>query len=275
MQLIKPNIGNYLSSLIAGGSQFRDLSTYCMFIGYPRSSHSLIGALLDAHPEMIIAHELNALDFLKKGYSRKQIFHLLLRQSKAFHDTQNEWMGYSYKVEGQWQGRYDKLKIIGDKRGGSSTALLKENPELLDKIKSFCEKFKVLHVIRNPYDNITTMIKRKEKKRNTTFNEADLHRKIDHYFDKTAQIEKIKTQIPDNILDIYIEIFIENPKAELSRICEFLEVEVNEDYLSSCADIVFNKSRKTRHNIDLWTSKNIEVVQKRIDQYDFLKHYSF
>jgi hypothetical protein len=34
------------------------LRAFCLFIGYPRSGHRLIGALLDAHPDVAIAHEI-------------------------------------------------------------------------------------------------------------------------------------------------------------------------------------------------------------------------
>ena len=37
------------------------VETFVLFIGYPRSSHSLVGAILDAHPEIIIPHEYNLL----------------------------------------------------------------------------------------------------------------------------------------------------------------------------------------------------------------------
>ena len=48
-------------------ADFEKLQAYCMFIGYPRSGHSLVGSLLDAHPNIIIAHELNALQFVVAG----------------------------------------------------------------------------------------------------------------------------------------------------------------------------------------------------------------
>lgn len=275
MKLLKPGLSNYLSTLLKGSKPFRELETYCMFVGYPRSGHTLIGALLDAHPDMIIAHELNALEFLKKGYSHHQVFHLLLQQSKAFYQAGSEWMGYSYRVEGQWQGRYRTLKVIGDKRGGTSSKILSANPELLDRIQSFCDKLRLLHVIRNPYDNITTMIKRREAKRNMTFSSKDLHRKVDHYFNKTAEIAKLKTIESTNILDIYVEEFIENPKSELARICTFLGVDFDQDYINNCAGIVFQQSRKSRHKIDLWSSDNIALVQERINEFDFLERYTF
>src|SRR6185503_2841686 len=52
---------------------FRDLDTFCTFIGYPRSGHTLIGSLLYAHPNAIIADELDALRFLQAGFSRNQV----------------------------------------------------------------------------------------------------------------------------------------------------------------------------------------------------------
>ena len=52
----------YLASLYKG-HQNRELldntETYCMFLGYQRSGHSLIGALLNAHPGTVIAHDLS------------------------------------------------------------------------------------------------------------------------------------------------------------------------------------------------------------------------
>ena len=37
-----------------------------VFIGYPRSGHSLIGSLLDAHPEVIVSDEYNVVENWKK-----------------------------------------------------------------------------------------------------------------------------------------------------------------------------------------------------------------
>jgi hypothetical protein len=34
---------------------FADVHAFCLFVGYSRSGHSLVGALLDAHPGITIA----------------------------------------------------------------------------------------------------------------------------------------------------------------------------------------------------------------------------
>ena len=49
------------------------IKTFVMFIGYPRSGHSIVGSLMDAHPHMVIANEF-----------------LLLRNWKYFSDRQKE-----------------------------------------------------------------------------------------------------------------------------------------------------------------------------------------
>ena len=99
-----------------------------MFIGYPRSSHSLVGAILDAHPEIIIPHEYDViLNWEKywsstgknKKLSKYHLFydlHQLSREQAMFGIRSNypnaEWGGYNYNVPGLWQGGYQtRLKV--------------------------------------------------------------------------------------------------------------------------------------------------------------------
>jgi hypothetical protein len=49
--------------------EFPDLSTLCLFIGHPRSGHTLGGALLDAHPNAVIAQKLDVLGLVLDGLS--------------------------------------------------------------------------------------------------------------------------------------------------------------------------------------------------------------
>ncbi|MGR3319837.1 MAG: hypothetical protein ACUZ8O_15330 [Candidatus Anammoxibacter sp.] len=107
-------IGLYLPSIYGGFKNrklFKTIETYCMFIGYPRSGHSLIGALLDAHPNMIIAHELGALKYIYARFSKKQIFCLVLNKSQKFAETGRKLKSYSYVVPDQWHGRFSELRI--------------------------------------------------------------------------------------------------------------------------------------------------------------------
>ena len=48
------------------GHRLDEVERVCLFIGHPRSGHSLVGAMLDAHPDLCIAHELDMLAFLRE-----------------------------------------------------------------------------------------------------------------------------------------------------------------------------------------------------------------
>ena len=45
---------------------FARLQSFILFIGYERSGHTLVSALLDAHPHIVIAHEYHLLDALTR-----------------------------------------------------------------------------------------------------------------------------------------------------------------------------------------------------------------
>ena len=92
-----------------------------MFIGYPRSSHSLVGALLDAHPEIIIPHEYDVMlksnryqspELKQKNLQKYVLFYALhqlsLRQAKSGIRSNTSHKEYTYNVPGLWQGRYQK-----------------------------------------------------------------------------------------------------------------------------------------------------------------------
>lgn len=161
LQLVRMYVSSRLRSR-ANSKLFHNIETFTMFVGYPRSGHSLIGSLLDAHPNILIAHELHALKLIRAGFDKNQLFQLLMENSQTMAAKGRRHSGYSYEVSNQWQGRFSTLKVIGDKKGASSAMQLRTSPGLFDFLKATLDlEVKLIHVIRNPYDVLTTM--RKEK----------------------------------------------------------------------------------------------------------------
>ncbi|MDJ0679746.1 MAG: sulfotransferase [Xenococcaceae cyanobacterium MO_167.B52] len=257
----------YFNQLFTSEDIFKSVEKYCMFIGYTRSGHSLVGSLLDAHPNIIIGHELNALKLFEQGVSCQKIYYLLLQNSQRRANAGRQETGYSYEVKDQWQGKFKTLNVIGDKRGSATNFVIRNNPEILDTLSDKINlPIKFIHVVRNPYDNITTMISRKK---------ADLEYGIESYFTKCKTVAYLKTRIDESeILDIRHESLIEDPKAVLRQLCNFLEVEIDPKYLDDCANIVFKSPKKTRFNYK-WDEQSIELVRSKIEQYDFLQGYSY
>lgn len=250
---------------------YNDVLTYCMFVGHGRSGHSLVGSLLDAHPDAVISHELDALKYIQAGFSRNQLFDLILENSREFSSSGRKWTGYSYEVQDQWQGRYQRLNVIGDKRGGGSTKRLAKDPRLLIKLKDAIGiNVRVINVLRNPYDNIARRYIRSRDKQRKTVDKC-----IDDFFDLTSTIADIRKNVPkEEFLDSRLETLIEAPQEELTRICDFLGLDAYPDYLESCAGIIFKSPKKSRDKIE-WTGSSIMEVDNRIKQFSSLKGYNF
>jgi hypothetical protein len=263
--------GLYATSLLQNGRNaefFRDIRTYCIFIGYPRTGHSLIGSLLDAHPRMIIAHEMDALIFLQHGFSRNQVFHLLLENSKKMAAAGRGHSGYSYEVPNQWQGRFEKLEVLGDKTGAQTAMGFYHDPGLLNVLRSKIDKeLKFVHVIRNPYDILATMTRRSRRK--------TLDRNIDNLFKLCFSIAALKKHLPpEQIFDLRFESFVDAPKVHLEQLCSFLGVEADHRYLKDCASIVFKSPKKSRFDIQ-WNRQSILKVRDRMEAFSFLAGYTY
>ncbi len=251
---------------------FEGVGVYCMFIGYPRSGHSLVGSLLDAHPHAIIAHELDALKFVEAGFGKLQLYQLLLDNSRRFARGGREWTGYDYEVPHQWQGRFDELRIIGDKKGGRSTLRLAENPNLPHRLyKTVTTTARFIHTIRNPYDNIATMHKRAlEQDRNHTLSAT-----VEDYLSRCEMNAGLKERLGNGaVLDVRHESFVEDPKSLLRELCGFLGLGYDEGYLEDCASIVFGSPRRSRHDVE-WDDASLAAVCAGIGRFDFLRGYSY
>ena len=103
------------------------VENFIFFVGYPRSGHSIVASLMDAHPNIIVAHEYDL--FHKLRYSPlkhrrwETLYYSLYMNSRnnalrGWRSSTKLHKGYTLEVGGGWQGRFTKLKVIGDKSGG-------------------------------------------------------------------------------------------------------------------------------------------------------------
>jgi hypothetical protein len=248
-------------------SRFAEVERFVLFVGYPRSGHSLIGSLLNAHPDMLIAHEVGVFDYLNRHFGRTALYGLILERDLAFAELGRQWSDYDYTVPGQFQGSFRRLSVIGDKRGGNTAMWILRKPQLLDQLrKTVGVPIRVLHVIRNPYDNIVTMAKRAE---------TSIDDKIERYSrlcEGTAKVRELLA--PEEILDVSYENFLSNPRAGLEEMCGFLGVEADQKYLDDCTSIVWSSGTFPRKKVD-WSDEQVTRVKAIIDRYEGLHDYSF
>lgn len=242
------------------------LQIYCAFVGYPRSGHSIIGSLLDAHAQAIIAHELDALRVLENGFGEQQLYYLLIENSRRFTQYGRQWGSYSFLVPGQWQGKFTQLKVIGDNKAGMTTTRIGRNPALLEKLAGTVRlELKFIHVIRNPFDNIATIALKQTN---------DLGRAINQYFSMCHTNGLLQQRFGrDQLFDVHHEDFISDPRSGLMRLCEFLGLPPSEEYLAACVDIVYRLPHKSRYEVD-WPRGALDFVNTEKEKYGFLRRYS-
>jgi sulfotransferase family protein len=244
---------------------FQDVKTFVLFIGYPRSGHTLVGFLLDAHPDITVASQTSALRYLKHGFSRQQIFCVLAQNSRQVANTGREQRRYSYDVPNQWQGRFNKLRVIGESTG---LTRLRRNPSLLKSLREKLQdvNLKLIHVIRNPYDNISTMKLRRAE---------PLPEAIKRYFSMCEITEQLKAYAGlGAVYDLKHETLISDPQSALKDLCGFVGLGAGESYCNDCASIIYKSPHKSRHEVE-WTPELLDSVKRQMDRFPYLTGYSY
>jgi hypothetical protein len=271
----------FLRSWLVGAMvkhRYTGIQSFILFVGYPRSGHSLVAAILDAHPEIVISMEWGVLSHLQMGYRKYQIYYSIERYARLFtRKLKNIWTGYSYEVQGQWQGRFKTIRLIGDKLAGKTSLILQKDPSLLYKLQQTTGcPVRIIHVIRNPYDTITTMARRSFEKSGIP-DEMDrdfLLPFIKRYFDRAATVRQLKEKGEFEILDLYHEDLITDPRYVLEELLYFLGAGISEDYLSRCSATIYKEPHKSRQEFD-WPEDLKAAVRENLGNYSFLEHYSF
>ena len=272
------------------------IKTFVFFLGHGHSGHSIVGSLMDAHPHMVISHEL---DVFTKLYMRtlkptkQDIFNAVWNntmQTIINGYRANPVKGYDMVMGGLYQGKYvDHIDVIGDKKGGVTAHLLLTQPEkwsdAYNILKSLNVTLKVIQVFRNPYDNIATSvllqhsglqtfasIKQSNVTRKLSPSEIDIY--IKNYFLHHNTIVNAKEMYNLDIVEIHGKDLISDPRATLLKLCNHLGVHCSNNYLEICSKKVFKTESKTRQLIN-WTNEQLKTIQQNIDKYSNLQGYSF
>jgi len=277
------------------------IKSYIFFIGHARSGHSIVGSILDSHPHIVVSHEFNVFGkLLSENYtsynSKTRLFNALWKNScmaitDGWRTDVADKKGYTLKIPNLYQGAYQSyIDVIGDKRGGLTSTLYMKDSDMFEsthhELKSIVNlPMKVIHVIRNPYDNIATAVlfnyKNRERVKITTLKESNhtqpihpglVDRNIVKYFKLYNATEKIKAKYNLDVLEVHGKDLIADPKKVIWKMCNFLQVSCPDHFLSVCADKVFPEESKTRYKLK-WSNDQISAVKMNIERYHNLQRY--
>jgi hypothetical protein len=249
------------------------VQTYVLFIGHARSGHSVIGALLDAHPQIVISDELDALRYLGAGFSRAQLLYGSVDKARrqAANLRRKEGRGgktYSYHVPGGWQGRSEDLRVVGDSQAGWTTRRLAGDGMLLQRLRERMAPLDVrfVHVVRNPYDNIATMMLRGGRSFDSAFAQ---------YAANCEAIVPMVDQIGRADLHrVRHEGLVADPRDTLAELCRFLVVEADEPFITAASARVYRSPAHSRTEVE-WRPEDDRRVRELIGRFDFLAGYTW
>jgi|GEM_PF-1007947 len=239
---------------------------FLFFIGYSRSAHSLVGSLLDAHPNVLVSHELHALNLFRQGRSFQDVTDAIQYNSGFFTRFGRGYMGYSYEVAGGTQGSSAALKVIGDKKANGTCAAIRRDRGVIDKLRQKLPvPFSFVHVIRNPFDNIASRAQR-------VGTSSDLA--TYGYFVNVDVISRLRREHPDLVHDVYLDDLTADAEGVVTRLLNAIGItDVSPEYLKACADLVFPDARRTQDAID-WPPGLKDQIRRRCAETDFLARFA-
>jgi hypothetical protein len=124
----------------------------------------------------------------------------------------------------------------------------------------------IIHVVRNPFDNITTLAIR---------NRMSLEESVDRYLAAVDRTVALRDNLRhDGWLDVGHEDLVSDPAGHLVKGCGFRGVDAPDEWAEACGSIVYRKPRSTRTQLP-WSPALVAKVEQRMVGVDFLSGYRF
>ena len=295
------NCGESASNVLSAGI-IKHIKTFVFFIGHPRSGHSVVGSLLDAHPHMVISEQSGILKRIVRTpiltITKSNLFNAIWNNSYYMMQTGNRRSitdapkNYTLFFDGLYQGSYDTyIDVIGDKQGGLPSIMFMENPKkfrtMLSKLQAVVDMpIKVIHVIRNPFDNIATAIlydafanvslttKAKLGNDPLDVDSKIINKNIKQYFRRYQASEDAIEVFKLDAIKIHSKDLVKYPRRTILELCEFLGVSCSDDYLTKCINKLYSKVSRTRYKIQ-WSDHQIATIKEKIQKFESLSRYSY
>lgn len=253
-----------------GAGDFASLSTFCLVVGHTKSGSSILGGILDAHQDVIMADELDVMKYVDAGFDSGELLHLIAqaaeREAAMGRVTARRLTPYSFEIEGQWQGRYRTPRVIGDTKGGIAVQRLGRDPRSLDRLRETIAPIpvKLIQVVRNPLDPIAAMCLRSGR---------SLSDASDRYFANCEILSDLhREQQDDVVMVVHYEDMVTVPRTTITAVARFLGFETGGAYLDACTSIIRPDSSRERTRV-VWDPTLLQSIATRARAHTFLARY--
>ncbi len=249
--------------------RLNEVTTICLFIGHVKSGGSLVGAMLDAHPDIVMGDEVDLARLVRARISGDAMLAEFARSARREamkgRVTARRLGGYSLEIAGWNQGWSDEPRVIGNSRPGPTTRYLADGSDTLPRVLDIFSGHRVvfLHVIRRPENSIAAMVLRSGR---------DI---VDAARDHARQCERLdwlRGLLGDAVYPIRYESLLDDCAGTLQGVMEFLQVDQDPDYLAACSDLIDQGAVPESSRVS-WNQAATEIVAHTVNSHEFLAAY--
>lgn len=255
-----------------------NLETFVSFCCPGQSGHTIVAAILDSHPNCMIADELRP---IWRKWPKEKVLQRCYEDSKNRVKSKKTYRNNVADLSNLYKGTYaGDLKVLGCKCGWDvlGPQLDKKVPDLgVRRLKRFEAilrpiQHKIIHCVRNPFDIVANWNQGSKRKKAGLRGPEGLLNAVNVIEKYSRAIWRIYYREGFDILKITNEDLCSNPKLEIEKICNFLDLPIEKSWLNACVKEV--KPVHRRVNEIAWNEEAIERLNDLIRDYHFYESYS-
>lgn len=241
------------------------LRAFLFVVGNARSGSTILGAVLDSHPNIVVANETSESSNFWRGSDREAIIAGILHNAEQQAATGRSSSGYKYQL-GLPPSRKGDIQIIGDKIWNPALLLLHGDYGLIPSIEErLGVPLIVVHAVRNPYDTIATMHRRSG---------APLGDRIRWYAMHCEAAEAISERLTGgSFAHVFHEDLLGSPRETIEKMCRILGVQTDGKQVAAAETLLFRTPHNTR-SLVRWAPADLGAIKDLIDRFPWLQRYS-
>lgn len=253
---------------------YNNHESFLTFIGASRSGTTLLGEIINFHPQCIVSTEerfiintvLNScgreesyLNLIKSGMEQLSVG---LENTKKFSDTivryQPKWRSFAH-LSLKPEFKKTKIKVLGDKKAGGVAHCYSNNPkktkEVIENLRSPC----LIHLLRHPINSARSALN-SHFDQIKSFDEALVFilKPTKYAFEAFEEIQCKKKRF-------YYEDLISKSRSAIIEVFNFLEVSTDEKWLNYIVGLI-NKEQEYNY-----TPEEVRLMKNTIKKYGIEK----
>ena len=235
-----------------------------IFIGSARTGSTLLGQVLNYHPECLISNESGLIsNVVIKGASLREelkkvlasamdMYRTGLESNKKFGETieryQSQWIQFGDLSKDPDFSKKD-IKVIGDKKAGGSTKAYLERPgEVISFLLSHPNVW-LLQIIRDPVDAAVSYMK--------SHGVEPFEKACNEMINLTHAAHDLGKKVTNPYYFMYYEDLVESPREEITKILEWLNIDYSSSWLEKISQKIQQKEPSERPREFHLTANNL------------------